>query len=112
MHQVCAEQGIAYLHFLQPNQYFPVSKPLGPEEKRRAFDPEHAWAEIIPAAYPLLGRAGDQLAASGVSFHDLRMVFAGIKNTLYVDPCCHFNEQGMTMVASAIARAVIQELEK
>ena len=110
MHQVCAARGIPYLHFLQPNQYFPGSKPLSREERRQAFDSEHAWAQIIPAAYPHLGRAGEQLAASGVGFHDLRMVFAGVEDTLYVDPCCHFNKQGVDLVASAIARAIIREL--
>ncbi len=111
MHQLCAAQGIAYLHFLQPNQYFPDSKKLSRAERRQAFDPEHRWTEIIPAGYPYLARAGEQLAGSGVSFHDLRMVFAGVEDTLYVDKCCHFNTRGMDLVATAVARAIIRDLE-
>ncbi len=112
MHQVCAAQGIRYFHFLQPNQYFPGSKTLSLAEKREAFDPEHAWAEIVPRAYPHLARVGSRLEARGVNFHDLSMVFARDESTLYVDPCCHFNQRGMHLVASAIARAVIPELEE
>lgn len=110
MHQLSAAQGIHYLHFLQPNQYFPGSKTLSRAEKRQAFNAEHPWGEIIPLGYPMLVEEGERLKVRGVRFHDLRMIFAGVEDTLYVDTCCHFNHKGMNMVASAIARAILDEL--
>ena len=111
MHQLCAARGIRYLHFLQPNQYLPGSKQLTLAEQREALSPEHPWAEIVPRGYPMLVREGGRLADAGVSFRDLSMVFADTVDTLYVDPCCHFNSRGMDLVATAIADAVARELE-
>ncbi len=41
----------------------------------------------------------------------MSMVFADVERPLYVDTCCHFNEQGKHLLATAIARAIISELE-
>ncbi len=109
MHQLCAAKGIRYLHFLQPNQYVPGSKTLTLEERRKAFRPELPWAESVARGYPHLLRVGRELEARGVRFHDLTMMFAEVEGTVYKDSCCHFNKQGVNLIAKAIARAVTDD---
>lgn len=109
MHDLCAARGIAYHHFLQPNQYVPGSKPLSAAERSRAYVADGDYARLVPEAYPLLRRAGRELASEGVSFHDLTDVFAGIEEPLYIDGCCHFNLRGNQILATAIARPLAAE---
>jgi hypothetical protein len=107
MHQLCRANGIEYLHFLQPNQYLPGSKPLSVEERivaRRASD----YARAVELGYPRLVEAGRALAARGVRFHDLTRLFAEVEATLYVDSCCHVNAEGSRRIGSAIAEALAQ----
>lgn len=111
MHDLCVARGIAYHHFLQPNQYVPGSKPLAAAERSRAYVPDGDYARLIPEAYPLLQRAGRELAADGVSFHDLTGVFADVEEPLYVDGCCHFNLRGNQILAAAVARAMAEGAE-
>ncbi len=41
MDKLCRANGIMYLHFLQPNQHLPGSKPIGPEEAKAALQGAH-----------------------------------------------------------------------
>jgi hypothetical protein len=106
MHDLCAARGIAYHHCLQPNQYVEGSKPLSRQERARAFDERSVFRPVVVDGYPLLQRAGAELAAGGVAFHDLTGVFAGVEDTLYFDDCCHFNRRGNALVAAAVAEAI------
>ncbi len=111
MHRLCEQSGIRYLHFLQPNQYVPGSKKLSRKEKLLALEPEHRWGRFVPAGYPRLVEEGRRLAAAGVSFHDMRMVFADVEGPVYSDPCCHLNRTGNDLLARAMARVIVRELE-
>ena len=107
MHNLCRGQGIEYLHFLQPNQYFEGSKVLNANERRVAWDPDVADAGRVDAGYPLLVERGRELTVQGVDFHDLTMLFHEQEGDIYSDPCCHFTQEGAEMVAEAIAAAII-----
>jgi hypothetical protein len=98
--------GADYHHFLQPNQYLDGTKPWSPQEERRARQTGTRRAEIVVQGYAGLRREGARLAASGLAFHDLTGLFAGVEETLYVDACCHVNRSGSRLVARAIAGAV------
>lgn len=106
MSNLCRGQGIQYFHFLQPNQYFEGSKVLTDEERRIAWDADVAEAGRVAAAYPLLVERGRQLAAQGVDFTDLTQLFRDETETIYSDPCCHYNRRGAELVATAIAEAI------
>jgi hypothetical protein len=106
MHDLCKSKGMLYLHFLQPNQYLPESKPLTPEEMATAFDPDHPYRPGVIEGYPLLKAAGQTLHQEGVAFTDLTMLFADCHETVYSDRCCHFNQRGNEIVAAAIAAEV------
>jgi len=106
---LCAAQGIEYFHFLQPNQYADGGKPLSPEEERTAWRADQPYREPVQLGYPLLEQAGARLRSRGVHFTSLVRVFEGVDQTLYVDDCCHFNEIGMELVATAVTREIVAD---
>lgn len=108
---LCRGKGITYYHFLQPNQYVPGAKPIGPEERKVAWLEETPLRTAARAGYPLLKKAGKELAAQGINFHDLSMIFANHKEPLYVDTCCHFADAGNEILAQAIAAAIMETPE-
>lgn len=107
MDRLCRANGIEYVHFLQPNQYVKGSKPLSEEEREVAYEPDHPYAEEVPAGYARLVPGCAELRAQGVHCYDLTEVFAEVEDTLYVDECCHVNELGNLLLARAIADAIL-----
>ena len=103
---LCAANGIRYVHFLQPNQYDPDSKPLSTEERSVAYEDESPYRAVVEEGYPLLRAAGRELAELGVQFVDLSPLFEGIEDTLYADNCCHYNALGNEILSAAIADAL------
>src|SRR5690606_27013855 len=113
--RLCAQNGIHYLHFLQPNQYVPGSKPIGPEERARAVDRSagNDYCRAVEAHYPLLVAAGRRLVAEGiVDFHDLTRVFEQHPEPLYVDTCCHVNKRGNEILAQRIGKAMFEAIDR
>ncbi len=109
---LCRAHGIAYCHFLQPNQYLPGSKPIGDVERARALRPGSPWAKAVAECYPQLQRAGTELVAAGVAFTDLSGVFHDHPEPLYVDDCCHFGPAGNLILAEFVAAGVRRRLER
>jgi hypothetical protein len=107
MAAMCRGRGIAYHHVLQPNQYLPGSKPLGPEELERAWGEDHPYRQPVIEGYPHLIAAGAELRSRGVSFQDLTQVFADIREPLYLDECCHFNRAGNALLGRAIGAELV-----
>jgi len=105
MQRLCDANGIAYAHFLQPNQYVAGSKPMTPDELRLIANPSF-YGTPVQLGYPELRRQGEALAQAGVRFHDLTMVFAGVRDRLYDDGCCHLNGDGYRNIARAIGDAL------
>jgi hypothetical protein len=110
MHDLCERNGVLYLHFLQPNQHLPGSKPLSKEERERFARPDDAVAPMVVRWYPRLRAAGEELRAAGVRFNDLTQIFADRPATLYIDGCCHLNRRGNRLLARAVGRVTAQEL--
>jgi hypothetical protein len=110
MHDLAAARGIAYAHFLHPNQYVPGSKPLSREERRTAFRADHPYREVVVEGWPHLVAAGEELREAGVAFHDLTGLFAERRETLYIDDCCHLNPHGYELLGEAIGRALAPQL--
>jgi hypothetical protein len=110
MAQLCAGAGIRYYHFLQPNQYDEGTKPLSAAERQTAFRADHPYRQGVVKGYPLLARAALALIAGGVRFYDARQVFAGIREPLYVDQCCHFSRRGSQVLGAWMAARIVQDL--
>ena len=79
---ICDANGIAYAHFLQPNQRVEGSKPMEPQERKVAIKPSR-YAPGVVGGYPLLRQEGDELRKAGVRFHDLTMIFQDVEEPLY-----------------------------
>jgi hypothetical protein len=109
LHGLCQAYGMQYYHFLQPNQYFPGSKPMGDEEKQRAILFEHPYKKAVETGYPLLVRLGLDLERHGIPFHDLTRIFADHPEPIYRDDCCHINQRGNEIMALSIARAILSK---
>ncbi|NBO19593.1 MAG: hypothetical protein EBV03_10305 [Proteobacteria bacterium] len=101
--------GFEYVHFLQPNQYVPDSKPLSANESHKAFR-IGIDEQTVRQYYPLLIEEIPRLREKGVKVSSLTQVFAGRKETLYIDTCCHLNDQGHRLLALAMASGIAAEL--
>jgi hypothetical protein len=108
LHQVCAARGIRYYHFLQPNQYLPGSKPIGPQEAADAVKEGSPMCEAVRACFPLMQAQAPRLAEAGVAFTDLTGVFADHPEPIYKDVCCHVVTAGDLIMAKAIAARIKQ----
>jgi hypothetical protein len=106
MHRLCDGFGIRYLHAVQPNQYFPGTKPMGAVERRRAIHPYHPYGRAARRGYPLLVKGIERLNAAGVPVADLTRLFAEIEDALYLDNCCHLTADGERRLALAVADAL------
>lgn len=109
MKRLCDANGIAYAHFLQPNQHVEGAKSMGPEEKKVALGGPYPRA--VALGYPQLRQEGEALRGAGVAFHDLTMVFKDVPDPVYSDSCCHLNGAGYAMVARAIGDAIGSQAE-
>jgi hypothetical protein len=111
LERICAANGIRYFHFLQPNQYFPESKPMNDQELEVAFLENHIYKAGVEEGYPQLRSSGDLLAKEGVNYTDLTMIFKNHPEPLYSDRCCHLNPQGYAIVARTVGNKVVQSLK-
>lgn len=107
---LCRANGITYIHVLQPNQYLRESKSMSPAEAKVAIAETEAFGKAVERGYPLLIRAGEDLARRGLHYHDLTMLFADIDEPIYVDHCCHYNQRGYDLLATEVARIIAAAL--
>ena len=112
MNALAREDGFRFFHFLQPNQHVPRSKPMSPEEVAVAIRGGDVFAPHVEKGYPLLREKGEELRRRGVAFHDLTLLFADIREPLYVDNCCHVGKRGNELMADAIAAAIRDDLDR
>ncbi len=107
MQQLCKERGITYVHFLQPNQYYPDSKSMSEEERKIAISPT-AWdGEPVAIGYPKLRERGLALAKEGINFYDASMIFKETTEATYIDNCCHLTELGNNLFARFLASSLL-----
>ena len=100
MQQVLAARGVAYLHVLQPNQYY-STRAFTPAEKAIAFNDGSPFKEGVANGYPFLEKALEPGALSAVHLFDTA------REPVYVDNCCHYTSAGNRLLADFIARAVV-----
>ncbi len=105
---LCAANGIDYVHILQPTLYDKGAKPITEKEREKAPLPKH-WEVGVHYGYPLLREAGTHLAERGVAFFDASRIFQEVDESLYYD-ACHFGQQGNDLLAEFVAQRVLQTL--
>jgi hypothetical protein len=97
LYEMLKMRNIAYIHVLQPNQYLEGSKVFTDEEKA-LFGDYPRYAAAIREHYPKMNQNG--LYAE--HFRDQRFLFRDVRETVYADACCHFNERGMEAIVDDI----------
>jgi hypothetical protein len=113
LNNMVAGQGGVYVHFLQPNQYFPGSKPMGSVEAKVALSPASAYKPEVERGYPYLRSAGRTLAQSpGMRFFDLSALFRDDPAPVYADNCCHFTREGNAKLVQAIISRIGDAVRK
>lgn len=113
MWKVCEANGIAYFHFLQPNQHLSGSKPLTEWEKRFAIaGPGFPHRVSVENGYPVLIENGREMRKAGVPFFDLTAFFKDVSETVYSDACCHYNRGGNDRIAVEIADSITRSLPR
>jgi hypothetical protein len=109
MSKLAYANGALYLHFLQPDQYVPGSKPLSEEEKRVAFNNNQPYKKAVELFYPELIKEGSELVKAGVNFTDLTSMFKNDTDTLYIDDCCHVNDAGNSILNQKIVQVIAEK---
>jgi len=100
MQQMLAARSIPYLHVLQPNQYY-SSRVFSTAEKAVAFNDASPFKEGAANGYPFLEKALEPGALNAVHLFD------AVRESVYVDDCCHYTSTGYRLLADFIARAVV-----
>ena len=101
----CDKNGIQYLHILQPTLYDEGSKVLTAEELERGKH-SRGYRNGVLLGYPMMRARGPDLAAAGVRFLDLSMLFEDVSETIYTD-YCHFNDLGTDMAGGRVLDALL-----
>ena len=100
MQQVLAARGIAYVHVLQPNQYY-STRTFTPAEQAIAFNDGSPFKEGAANGYPFLEKALEAGALNAVHLFDTT------REAVYVDNCCHYTSAGNRLLADFIATAIV-----
>ncbi|MBK8338965.1 MAG: hypothetical protein IPK99_02645 [Flavobacteriales bacterium] len=103
------DHGALYAHFLQPNQYVPGSKPIGPKEAAVALvEGPFCYGDAVKRGYPMLIERGKRMAASGVLFEDLTMIYQDLRKPVYNDNCCHVEPFGYDRIADRMVERLLE----
>jgi hypothetical protein len=110
MKGLLSEKRIQYFQFIQPNQYYATNRQFSEGEKRIAINDRSPNREGVIKGYPkVLSKVGS-LKESGVNIFNAVNLFDEVKEIVYVDDCCHYNNVGNEVFANYIARSIIDAL--
>jgi hypothetical protein len=111
MNSVVKGLGGRYFHFLQPNQYF-CRKEFTKEEQETALDEKSAYHLLVTHGYPVLLKAVDALRNGNVNAFNAAGIFDKVKETVFIDTCCHFNRLGNEIFADFIAESILKNIHR
>ena len=100
------QRGIAYYHFLQPNQYIHHSKKFSTVERKNFLKMSAEEKKVLNHRYGLLRRQAKQLRKHHVAFFDLSYLFKAEESTIYADACCHVNQKGNDLIMDLIGEKI------
>jgi len=107
MRDALTRQGAAYVHVLQPNQYFSQRR-FTEEERKVAINPASPFKPGAELGYPkLLAALGGSASGGGTAVFDATRLFDDEPAPVYVDDCCHYNLRGNELLADFVVRSVL-----
>lgn len=110
MHDVLKANKISYFHFIQPNQFYPTKRVFSEHEKKSRLIEENGYSEGARKGYPFLVSKINELKKSGINIYNVACIFDNIKDTVYIDNCCHYNQTGSEIFSGYIANSIAQSL--
>ncbi len=108
MNSVLSARGSGYFHFLQPNQYY-SKKSFTKREQETALDNQLAYNFLVKKGYPVLQQAVEALKKNHVNAFSAVGIFDKIKETVFIDQCCHFNQLGNEIFADFMANCILKK---
>lgn len=108
MHDMLHARNVPYVHVLQPNQYA-SHHAFGADEARIALNPASPFKLPVERGYPALRDAGSRLAKR-VAFFDASSLFDSVREPVYEDDCCHYNQRGNALLGAFVAIKVREVL--
>jgi hypothetical protein len=110
MQEICNARDIRYLEVIQPNQYF-SRKEFSAEELRRAINEESPYREAIETGYQRLPDLVRRMRQEGVNVVSAVDIFDDVKQPVYSDSCCHYNQTGNEILAGKVAASIVSLVE-
>jgi hypothetical protein len=113
MAAVAASIDAHYIHVLQPNQYFSSKHFTDLEIAQRNVlgEGDAPLREIVPRGYLAYLKRADTLKKKGISFVSAVRLFDRVKEDIYYDWCCHFNERGHRLLDLLIQRTILLAID-
>lgn len=107
MKEMLEQRGAAYVHLLQPNQYY-TQRRFTDAEAARALTDRSPYKRGVEQGYPVLQAAARSvLQPGGVSFFDATGVLDGEPAPVYLDDCCHYTLVGNRLLADFVAASIL-----
>ena len=107
MREMLTARGVAYFHFLQPNQYY-TTRRFSDEEAAVALSEASPYKKSVEQGYPVLVAAvPSRLLRANVRFFDATHVFDRESAPVYMDNCCHYTLTGNQALADFIAASIL-----
>jgi len=107
MHDTLAARGTAYVHVLQPNQYYSM-RAFSEAEAATALSDASPYKTAVEHGYPRLVAAGASLLNRRIRFVDATGVFNRTPAPVYMDNCCHYTLAGNQVLADFMAAAILR----
>jgi hypothetical protein len=102
--------GGRYFHFLQPNQYY-SGKVFTGKEQRDALGEGSVYEGLVKKGYPVLEKVVGVLRQNGVKAFSAVRIFDKVKESVFIDQCCHFNRLGNELLADFTADCILKEMK-
>ncbi len=114
MKQLLDQRNIPYFQFIQPNQYVETQRVFSEKEKSIAFtfDDNTPFRIGVRKGYPLLLAELDKLRQAGLNVFNAVNIFDDVREPVYIDNCCHYNQEGTTVFCNYVARIITEALSK
>ena len=106
MHDMLVRRNGAYVHVLQPNQYY-GGRTFSVAEAKVAVNDRSPYRSSVKEGYPLLIEAGKTLRARSISFFDATGAFDRHSAAVYIDDCCHYTKVGNEILADFVAASIL-----
>lgn len=97
--------GAKYVEIIQPNQHIKGSKSLTPHEAE-LMSKKSIYSDAATKLYPFLLRRIPRLQEKGVTIVDATQAFVDVRETIYIDSCCHYIPKGYSYVTPYIVNSL------